>query len=861
MADNTCVRDYLESATLDRRLKILSRYREESRWIPLYIARDLLQLDLDEQEQIALLQCLDNSDKLAYEDLITKGIYRWSQNVASIAVREWALRSDCVLAHRLVPICLNPHIPQRLSYTMLDLVWFGWGDLQVAAFTNMADLEGMSSAFLSLLFKRALQWNIESERLRNLAEKSLACFEQFSSKEDQSTPYALLYLMKFSPDTLKEKIEKSNSNTIWVDITKNLLSSAKLNSDIKKLEKLFVSTKKKDVLEKFHLLWPTLWNRASLSRDIVRDALYFYIDRFVKSEILSIENSWHIFAGISSDVLCSALVGLKDDDIFILALRVVGNLVHSNYYSTIVDEVSKRFVNSKEEISSRLENIPFRFRARHTDKLDNYSAKEAYTELKSIIAGEVKLSSEPICMSFNPIDINIENSSLCLSKESVERYKFIELAYNNRAVGDLGGSSFWSLLAKAWQSPDSDVLEQLSQEARKNGGLFNICYIDTLGRFKGVDKAALKILDFIRYEDDRILLGVVRALAGIGTGRANQEIVHFLTRPNASLNVQLEITNLLAQADLTHLQSELRSAITDLNVDPKTEEAQREVRESLTSLLHSGTNVTSDNSVAEDISQMDDSPSTEQLDLEIEKKTKQYVNLSSESKRALRTAQFFHSLVEKSGTLNTIDLSPAIDMLYKSLELTFRETFEHPTNILINHGILQRKLDLIGYARPIPASMEKFEKYIEKLPIIQTIPFFSRFKLRKMLRAICQYRRGKRFTLDGLKAFALFFVCFSRKSCQYGLNNLFPIPGYSDDELFEFCKSLHVFQDFRNRAAHEGFHPSASNDLNKLWSDCAMILDHLFKVKEALTLDDSMNVKKVIDELPKEPIIIHKNVS
>ena len=32
--------------------------------------------------------------------------------------------------------------------------------------------------------------------------------------------------------------------------------------------------------------------------------------------------------------------------------------------------------------------------------------------------------------------------------------------------------------------------------------------------------------------------------------------------------------------------------------------------------------------------------------------------------------------------------------------------------------------------------------------------------------------------------------------------------------LFEYCKELHVFQDFRNRAAHEGFHPSASNDLD-----------------------------------------------
>ena len=145
-------------------------------------------------------------------------------------------------------------------------------------------------------------------------------------------------------------------------------------------------------------------------------------------------------------------------------------------------------------------------------------------------------------------------------------------------------------------------------------------------------------------------------------------------------------------------------------------------------------------------------------------KLKDYNLLSGEAKRALRTAQFFHLQVATSGNLTTIDLSPAIDMQYKALELSFREMFEDATGNLIRQGVLQRKLDVIGYARPIPRAMDEFERYIESLPIVNTIPFFSRFKLRKMLRAICQFRPGKRFTLDGLKAFALFFICFSRKS-------------------------------------------------------------------------------------------------
>ena len=65
-------------------------------------------------------------------------------------------------------------------------------------------------------------------------------------------------------------------------------------------------------------------------------------------------------------------------------------------------------------------------------------------------------------------------------------------------------------------------------------------------------------------------------------------------------------------------------------------------------------------------------------------------------------------------------------MQYKALEISFREHFEKVTLDLIKTGVLQEKLDLIGYARPIPKAMEEFEKYIGSLPIIKEIPFFSR---------------------------------------------------------------------------------------------------------------------------------------
>jgi hypothetical protein len=171
-------------------------------------------------------------------------------------------------------------------------------------------------------------------------------------------------------------------------------------------------------------------------------------------------------------------------------------------------------------------------------------------------------------------------------------------------------------------------------------------------------------------------------------------------------------------------------------------------------------------------------------------------------------------------------------MQYKALELLFRETFEEPCSRLIQKGVLQRRLDIIGYARPVPHAMDDFESYIASLPIVREIPFFSKFKLRKTLRAICQFKPGKRFTLDGLKAFALFFLCFSRNECKFSLEKLFPLNMANDKELFEFCKSLHIFQDFRNRAAHEGFHPDAAQDMVGIWRQTAEIVQSLAKAKQ-----------------------------
>jgi hypothetical protein len=294
--------------------------------------------------------------------------------------------------------------------------------------------------------------------------------------------------------------------------------------------------------------------------------------------------------------------------------------------------------------------------------------------------------------------------------------------------------------------------------------------------------------------------------------------------------VQQEITSILARKDLQGLQKELRSAIQDLRLIPSADNPLNQIRDELTSMLSPTAGLTESriNSAM--------SPSTaESMDLDghLSAKIPHYKSLSSEVKRALRTALFFNQTASSSQHADSIDLSPLIDMQYKAMELLYREFFEDIVSQSLQSGSIQRKLDVIGYARPIVRQMDEFESYIASLPVVREIPFFSKFKLRKMLRAICQFEPGRRFTLDGLKAFGLYFLVFGRQSCKAGLSQTVYIGTKDDAELAEFCKELHVFQDFRNRAAHEGFHPDASNDIEGIWRTTASVVKWAFRIKDA----------------------------
>jgi hypothetical protein len=414
--------------------------------------------------------------------------------------------------------------------------------------------------------------------------------------------------------------------------------------------------------------------------------------------------------------------------------------------------------------------------------------------------------------------------------EVASMHQFFQVAFNGKKESKKTQQSenIFSVLLDCWQNPTEDKLEKLALLGRNTQGIVKIAYIRTLGRFKGIDKAVLKLLDFIRSEEKDEISAVLTALGDIDTPRSHLELIASLTRPNIALSSRLDICRMLKGAKLAQLQKELRAALTDLNLGAKQTDDEKELLDSIQSLLLPTSEKATPTSASPQVTFDDKS-----IDIALAKRFQHYQKQSSEVRRALRTAEFFYRQITDMKQANTIDLSPIIDMQYKALELIFRESFEDSCSRAVQDGSIQRKLDVIGYARPIPHAMDEFENYIAGLPTISAIPFFSKFKLRKMLRALCVFRPGKRFTLDGLKAFALFFLVFGRQQCKFGLQQMYHTGFKHDEQLFSFVRDLHVLQDIRNRAVHEGVPPNAGSDIEGVWRMTSDIMNLVELLKAA----------------------------
>ncbi|MEY4631313.1 MAG: hypothetical protein RIQ81_1433 [Pseudomonadota bacterium] len=415
------------------------------------------------------------------------------------------------------------------------------------------------------------------------------------------------------------------------------------------------------------------------------------------------------------------------------------------------------------------------------------------------------------------------------------------------ADGGVTTGSVWHLLLRVADpsTPERDLREHAAA-LRPMGGIYRMAYLRALGHRRGSDEAVLKLLDFVRSNHSPELREVARSLSAIGTPRAVQELIAMISRANADVDLQLDIASLLRRHNLQAHRAELMAAANHLAARVREgrgtgsgAEATFEVWEALLELVGNEVPAKIDSAsspVSTSTSNTVSGFEVGEMDAGLSRIIPNYSELSAEVKRALRTAWYFHRQIEAHPATSAIDLSPVIDMQYKALELLFREFFEDASSRLIQTGVIQRKLDLIGYSRPVPAKMDEFESFVAGMPVIDSIPFFSKFKLRKMLLALCQFKPGKRFTLDGLKAFGLFFFVFGRSECRFGLAGIVPVvPGTvaNDRKLAEFCRLLHVFQDFRNRAAHEGFHPEAAADIQGIWRNSAEIIQTAFAIRKA----------------------------
>ncbi len=409
-------------------------------------------------------------------------------------------------------------------------------------------------------------------------------------------------------------------------------------------------------------------------------------------------------------------------------------------------------------------------------------------------------------------------------------------------------SGVWQqLLVIGNPSSSDDAWTAAINAMRAKTGIYRTMCIRALGKRRLSDLAVLKLLDFVRSGDVSELTEVARALGAIGSPRAIQELISMISRNNSAVELQTEIAGILKSQKLDGHRDALAAAIAHMagrikgsRRNGESSDALVEVWEALTDLAGGSASVTVP---AMDAKVMDDA---------LAKSIPHYDQLSAEVKRALRTAWYFHRQIETGSAAASIDLSPVIDMQYKAMELLFREYFEDACLRLVQQGIIQRKLDLIGYSRPIHEKMDEFENYIAAMPVIKAIPFFSKFKMRKLLLALCQFKPGRRFTLDGLKAFGLFFFIFGRNECRFGLAGILPVvPAAFKDQsvLAEFCRLLHVFQDFRNRAAHEGFHPEAAADINGIWRNTA----------EIVQLAHAM--KRILGQFPVEPGLVRGRAS
>ena len=798
---------YLTTEGSGSRLAILGKWLKSGTTLDDRIIRGLLEMGASHAEVIAAFQICSTSSKPEFELWVMNNLLQWDQNIADVALRSWAKITDRILWHRLLPIAQIAGRPQRILYTILSIGHGSHGYEITQSILKGSNWEDLSEAFLALLMERSMQFDLKSDRLTKVARSILEANKQTPHPSHKALLPAIGWLCCHAEKDLQKWLATA-PESLWTAAANQILEGhAGRESAFTKLEKIAAKGERPiQSTAKF----PALWAR--------HDGPILVAESIIKAPCVDS----NILSGFATQSILSATEKILGHDSWAPALIGFLPLAQGIRFSAKTAAISAGTSANGDGTAAPTQAVNFNFAASYD--YENFSELAKARQLAC--DGKLGIATDKIT---SPADFCAGGDSpLPPLTHPIKAY--FNALYDSNTI-ELPTSTVWSDLATAVRNPMNTNLEALSASARKFKGLVTLAYIDTLGRISGRDSGVLKLLDHIRGNDEAELCAVTRALGKINTQRSLLELIAMLTRPNATIAVQQEIVGILPGKDLSRLQTELASAIQDLVLPADANDPVYQVKEDLSNLLTSPAISTSDNKFEVKFNPLAGGDGT--LDLELKGMIPHYKELSSEVKRALRTALFFNRTVTDSPHASSIDLSPLIDMQYKAMELLYREFFESAVSHSLNSGAIQRKLDVIGYARPIERQMDEFESYIASLPVVKTIPFFSKFKMRKTLRAICMFQPGRRFTLDGLKAFGMYFLVFGRQECRHGLANTFNIGSNNDLELAEFCKELHIFQDFRNRAAHEGFHPDASNDILGIWRTTALVVQWAFKIREA----------------------------
>ena len=691
---------YLLERSQTKRLAILEAMHATDTGLPLTLAEDLLKLELSVQEKTAILRAITTDDNIGFEHLLTKNLLGWSQELACAAIVVWFDETEHLLWYRLLKLISAPLVPQRVRYTILSRADLTGGPLVLKATTALEGLEDMSPAFHSLLLLRACQWSYQDSALEQLATGYFKDLTVSLHPEAKALPAALYYLRRFHPKHLKGAWTDRKTSESWRPLIESTLAHDRYGAkDRASLTKHLKSLGPETSFFEVYDCWPSLNNRSKLTETQITPVMKLWLTSDDHGSISSQEKHqiaatevkpngralkvvpmlapvgsyqsshglaampafWEVFGGIDQLVLRRTVQELPSSLRQIAAgfVRMFEEEVPGNNFADYISDLNLQTCSDRLrvltcEVSKSASGAPATSETKQGIKAQESDEGAGLPHRKEQIAALQTNLPTPL-EDFKP--------KTPLTRDELERRSFLDLSANSnvpRLYTEMSRekslklsqkSGYFATLLHYWRHLQPSKLAGLATVARLETGPWRLCYIHTLGRYVGVDEAALKLLDFIRSDEQDDLYAVMKALRCIDTPRAHQELIASLTRPNISRHLRIEICRLLRDTDLSNLQAELRGALNDLQSDTDPEDPQasesEELRDAITTLLLPQPSNTSARPQNSSSNGQNEELSDKSLDKDLSGCLPFYRNLSSEVKRALRTARFFDIQVSR----------------------------------------------------------------------------------------------------------------------------------------------------------------------------------------------------------------------